>query len=187
MIGVANLRFLAGMLRRRSLGGGGASISGLNRLANAADSSWKMLPLGMLFGLSFDTASEVALLALSIAAAHGAHAPLWSVMLLPLMFTAGMALMDTGESLLMLGLYDWAIADRDRTLRLNSVITAISVCLALGIAAAKWIGLAVRPAGVTSVLPAIDSAATGLLATVLLLALGAAAWLLRRRAVQLQH
>lgn len=95
----------------------------------------------MLFGLSFDTASEIALLAISVAAAQGGAVPLWGVMLLPLLFTAGMATVDTLESLLMLRLYDWAIADRDRTLRLNTLVTGLSVCLALAVAMHGWVHL----------------------------------------------
>jgi high-affinity nickel-transport protein len=180
LIGVANLRYLATLLRRRQLGDEAvAQVPGLNRLARNADSSWKMFPLGMLFGLSFDTASEIALLALSIAAAYDTGTSLWAVMFLPMLFTAGMSLMDTLESLLMLRLYDWAIADQDRTLRLNTAVTTISVLLALGVAASEWIGLGMRSGASFGV----DSATVGLLATTLLLGLGALAWLLHRRIV----
>lgn len=140
-----------------------------------------MFPLGMLFGLSFDTASEVALLAISVAAAHDGSIPFWGVMLLPLLFTAGMALMDTAESLLMLRLYDWAIADHDRTMRLNTLITGLSVCLALAVALHEWIDLCgSRIRGLPS-LTLVDSSTMGLLVTAMFLGLGALAWLLRRR------
>lgn len=137
----------------------------------------------MLFGLSFDTASEIALLAISVAAAQGGAVPLWGVMLLPLLFTAGMATVDTLESLLMLRLYDWAIADRDRTLRLNTLVTGLSVCLALAVAMHGWVHLYGQRAPLAASLsPTVDSSTVGLLATALLLALGTLAWLRRRLA-----
>jgi high-affinity nickel-transport protein len=181
LIGLANLRFLAGLLRAPHAGGRHRHGFGLDRMLGNADHSWKMFPLGMLFGLSFDTASEVALLALSVAAAHGGGVPLWGVMLLPLLFAAGMAAMDTLESLLMLRLYDWAITDHDRTLRLNTLITAISVGLALAVALREWVGLYRQHSGAAASLSLLDSATVGQLATVLLLGLGAWAWQRRRQ------
>lgn len=139
LVGLANLRLLARLLRQRH-----AAVAHRHDADDAVrgtDRSWKMFPLGMLFGLSFDTASEIALLAISVAAAQGGAVPLWGVMLLPLLFTAGMATVDTLESLLMLRLYDWAIADRDRTLRLNTLVTGLSVCLALAVAMHGWVHL----------------------------------------------
>lgn len=178
-IGVLNLRLLARLLRRRGLADG-IAVAGLNRFAHNTDSSWKMFPLGLLFGLGFDTASEIALLALSITAAHEAQIPLWGVMLLPILFAAGMALTDTIESLAMFRLYDWAIADRDRTLRLNTAITGLSVVLALGVALYQWIGLYSdhMPA---FALPMTGSSLIGILATALLLGFGTLAWMQRRQ------
>jgi nickel/cobalt transporter (NiCoT) family protein len=181
LIGLANLRFFAARLRERSTGSRHHHDPGLNGAGRHVDHSWKMFPLGMLFGLSFDTASEVALLAISVAAAHDGSIPLWGVMLLPLLFTAGMASTDTLESLLMLRLYDWAIADHDRTLRLNTVITGLSVCLALAVALHEWIDLFVRQIHGLPSLPWVDSSVVGLLVTAILLGLGVLAWLLRRR------
>ncbi len=183
LIGLANLRLLAARLRSRHADPdrGHRHSFGLDRARHSVDHSWKMFPLGMLFGLSFDTASEVALLAISVAAAHDGSIPLWGVMLLPLLFTAGMALMDTLESLLMLRLYDWAIADHDRTMRLNTLITGLSVCLALAVALDEWIDLcSSRIRGVPS-WALVDSSTMGLLVTAMFLGLGAIAWLLRRR------
>jgi high-affinity nickel-transport protein len=180
LIGLANLRFFAARLRERRADEPHHEL-GLRRAGHKVDHSWEMFPLGMLFGLSFDTASEVALLAISVAAAHEGSIPLWGVMLLPLLFTAGMASTDTLESLLMLRLYDWAIADRDRTLRLNTVITGLSVCLALGVALHEWIDLCSRQIRGVPVLPFVDSSMMGLLVTAILLGLGVLAWLLRRR------
>jgi high-affinity nickel-transport protein len=94
------------------------------------DTSWKMYPVGFLFGLGFDTASEVAILAIAGAtAAHGV--PLLAIMLLPLLFTAGMSLADTTDGVLMLGAYGWAFVKPIRKLYYNMNITLISVLVAL--------------------------------------------------------
>jgi nickel/cobalt transporter (NiCoT) family protein len=181
LIGLANLRLFSAMLRRRRSGCGHRHDVPPAGLGRNTDRSWKMFPLGMLFGLSFDTASEVALLALSVAAAHDGSVPLWGVLLLPVLFTAGMALVDTLESLLMLRLYDWAIEDHTRSLRLNTVITGISVCLALAVAAYEWMGLYAQ--GTMPAPSAIDSSTVGVLVTALLLGLGMMAWLRRGQSV----
>jgi high-affinity nickel-transport protein len=182
LIGLANLRFFAVLLRDPYSGEGHHRHSfGVGRVARNVDQSWKMFPLGMLFGLSFDTASEVALLAISVAAAHDGSVPMWGLMLLPLLFTAGMASVDTLESLLMLRLYDWAIRDQDHTLRLNTLITGTSACLALAVALHAWIVLYSRQTHGALALPAIDSSMVGMLVTAVLLGLGALAWLWRRQ------
>jgi high-affinity nickel-transport protein len=94
--------------------------------------SWHMYIVGFLFGLGFDTASEVALL--SISAATGTSTmPLLAVLLLPLAFTSGMALIDTFDGILMLGAYGWAYIKPVRKLYYNLNITLISVIVALGI------------------------------------------------------
>jgi high-affinity nickel-transport protein len=69
--------------------------------------SWHMYPLGVLFGLGFDTASEVALLGLA-ATSGASHVPIWLILLLPMVFAAGMSLIDTTDGVLMLGAYGWA-------------------------------------------------------------------------------
>ncbi len=181
LIGLTNLRFFAARLHERHADPRHRHAFGLLRGGHRVDHSWKMFPLGMLFGLSFDTASEVALLAISVAAAHDGSIPVWGVMLLPLLFTAGMASMDTLESLLMLRLYDWAIADHDRTLRLNTLITGLSVCLALAVALHEWVHLCSRQLRGAPALSFVDSSTVGLLVTAVLFGLGALAWLLRRR------
>jgi high-affinity nickel-transport protein len=181
LIGLANLRLLAARWRVRGADEKHGHDFGLRPAGHKIDHSWKMFPLGMLFGLSFDTASEVALLAISVAAANDGSIPVWGVMLLPLLFTAGMALMDTLESLLMLRLYDWAIADHDRTLRLNTLITGLSVCLALAVALRQWIDLYSRQSRSLPSLAVVDSSTVGLLVTASLLGLGVLAWMLRRR------
>lgn len=93
--------------------------------------SWHMYPLGFLFGLGFDTASEVALLSISAAAGANKVIPIGVILLLPISFTAGMALIDSLDSILMLGAYGWAYVKPLRKLYYNLNITFISVIVAL--------------------------------------------------------
>jgi Zn ribbon nucleic-acid-binding protein len=86
--------------------------------------------VGFLFGLGFDTATQVGLLGISAAAAT-ARLPIWSILILPLLFTAGMCLVDTIDGILMLGAYGWAYVRPIRKLYYNMTITAISVLMAL--------------------------------------------------------
>ncbi|HMA35266.1 MAG TPA: HoxN/HupN/NixA family nickel/cobalt transporter [Chloroflexia bacterium] len=100
------------------------------RIVRQIDRSWKMYPLGVLFGLGFDTASEVALL--GIAASTSANGmPVIYVLLFPLLFTAGMTLLDTTDSIMMLGAYGWAFVKPVRKLYYNLNITLVSVLIAL--------------------------------------------------------
>jgi len=99
-------------------------------LVRVIDTSWKMYPLGVLFGLGFDTASEVALLGISATTA-GKGMPIIVVMLFPLLFAAGMSLVDTTDSILMLGAYGWAFVKPIRKLYYNMNITLVSVLVAL--------------------------------------------------------
>jgi high-affinity nickel-transporter, HoxN/HupN/NixA family len=98
-------------------------------LLKATNRSWKMYPIGVLFGLGFDTATEVGLL--GIAAASAGHIPIVSILVFPMLFTAGMTLMDTTDSILMLGAYGWAFVKPMRKLYYNLNITFISVVVAL--------------------------------------------------------
>jgi high-affinity nickel-transport protein len=101
---------------------------------------WHMYAVGFLFGLGFDTATEVGLLGLSVTqAAHGL--PPWRVMVLPALFTAGMALVDSADCVLMVGAYGWAFFDPLRKLWYNLVITAVSVVVAVLIGGVEAIGL----------------------------------------------
>ncbi len=109
-------------------------------MVRAIDKSWKMYPLGFLFGLGFDTASEVALLGISATAA-GAGMPIGYVLLLPLLFTAGMTLVDTTDGVLMLGAYGWAFVKPIRKLFYNITITAISVAVALVVGSIEVLGI----------------------------------------------
>ncbi len=102
--------------------------------------SWHMYPLGFLFGLGFDTATEIGLLGISAAqAANGLS--FWSILVFPALFTAGMTLVDTTDSVLMTGAYGWAFVKPVRKLYYNLTITFVSVLVALivGIFAVSWI------------------------------------------------
>jgi high-affinity nickel-transport protein len=96
--------------------------------------------LGFLFGLGFDTATEVGLLGISAAgAAQGM--PIWSILVFPALFTAGMTLIDTTDSILMLGAYGWAFVKPIRKLYYNLTITTISVVVALAVGSIEGLGL----------------------------------------------
>ncbi len=94
--------------------------------------SWHMYPLGILFGLGFDTASEVALLGLA-ATSGSSHVPVAAILVLPALFAAGMSLVDTTDGVLMLGAYGWAYVKPIRKLYYNLNITLASVLVAFGI------------------------------------------------------
>jgi nickel/cobalt transporter (NiCoT) family protein len=103
--------------------------------------SWHMFPLGFLFGLGFDTATEIALLGISGAeAAKGLS--IWSIMVFPVLFTAGMALIDTSDGVLMMGVYQWAFVKPIRKLYYNLTITAVSVVVAVLIGGIEALRLA---------------------------------------------
>jgi nickel/cobalt transporter (NiCoT) family protein len=102
--------------------------------------SWHMYPLGLLFGLGFDTATEVALLGISAAAAAKGMS-IWSIMLFPALFAAGMSLIDTTDGILMLGAYNWAFIKPIRKLYYNLTITVVSVVVAVLIGGIEALGL----------------------------------------------
>ncbi|KAG2188102.1 hypothetical protein INT44_000853 [Umbelopsis vinacea] len=94
---------------------------------------WKMYPLGLLFGLGFDTSTEIALL--SITAIQGANGmPIFHILILPFLFTAGMSLIDTLDGMLMLFAYSWSYINPVRKMYYNVVITTISVTVAFLVA-----------------------------------------------------
>jgi high-affinity nickel-transport protein len=102
--------------------------------------SWHMYPLGFLFGMGFDTASEIGLLGISAAeAAKGLS--IWSILVFPALFTAGMALVDTTDSVMMQGAYGWALAKPIRKLYYNLTITFVSVAVALLIGGVEALAL----------------------------------------------
>lgn len=116
---------LEAMLERRGL------IARFFRpLLRIVDSSWKMYPIGLLFGLGFDTATEVALLGIAAVEA-GRGLPVFAILLFPLLFTAGMSLIDTTDGIVMVGAYGWALVKPMRKLYYNLVITLVSVFVAV--------------------------------------------------------
>ncbi len=102
--------------------------------------SWHMYPLGFLFGLGFDTATEIGLLGISAAEATRGL-PIWSIMVFPALFTAGMSLIDTTDGVLMLGAYGWAFTKPIRKLYYNLIITFVSVVVAVLIGGIEALGL----------------------------------------------
>ncbi len=151
-----NLVVLRGVYRSfRSVRRGGAYVEeDLNQLLNQRGllarlfrpmfrlvaQSWHMLPLGFLFGLGFDTATEISLL--GIAATEAAKGvSLSSIMVFPALFAAGMALIDTTDGVLMLHAYDWAFVKPIRKLYYNLTITLVSVVVAFVIGGIEALGL----------------------------------------------
>ncbi|HZK90577.1 MAG TPA: HoxN/HupN/NixA family nickel/cobalt transporter [Stellaceae bacterium] len=110
------------------------------RLFRMIERSWQMYPLGVLFGLGFDTATEVGLLGISAAQASQGL-PIWSIMVFPALFTAGMTLVDTTDSILMLGAYGWAFIKPIRKLYYNLTITAASVVVAVVVGGLETLNL----------------------------------------------
>jgi high-affinity nickel-transport protein len=102
--------------------------------------SWHMYPLGVLFGLGFDTATEIGLLGVSATEASKGL-PFWSVLVFPVLFAAGMSLIDTTDNILMLGAYGWAFVKPIRKLYYNITITSISVVVALVVGGIEALGL----------------------------------------------
>ncbi len=141
---------LRGRLRRGEPAGnalpepGGALSRLLAPLIRRVGTSRGMFWLGLLFGLGFDTATEVGVLSLAaVGAAHGQAG--WAVMAFPALFTAGMALVDSADGVMMLGAYGWALSEPSRKLGYNMVITAGSVLVALLIGTAEVLDLIAVP------------------------------------------
>jgi nickel/cobalt transporter (NiCoT) family protein len=102
----------------------------LKRVGDKIDASWKMYPLGILFGLGFDTATEIGLLALAAGVATH-HVPFLAVVSLPIIFAAGMSLMDTADGAFMSQAYGWAFSNPIRKVYYNMTVTSLSVAVAL--------------------------------------------------------
>jgi high-affinity nickel-transport protein len=107
---------------------------------NMIRSSWHMYPLGFLFGLGFDTASEIGLLGISAAEASKGLS-LWSILVFPVLFAAGMSLIDSTDNVLMLGAYGWAFVKPIRKLYYNITITVVSVVIAVAVGGIEALGL----------------------------------------------
>ncbi len=145
LIGILNLVVLVDLIRvyrkmrngeydrgglEQELVAGGLMTRIFGRLFRVIEHSWQMYPIGFLFGLGFDTASEVAFLAVSAgAAAQGV--PLVAIVSLPLIFAAGMSLMDTMDGAFMSKAYAWAFASPIRKVFYNLTVTSLSVFVAL--------------------------------------------------------
>ena len=100
------------------------------RLQKVINHSWQMYPVGVLFGLGFDTASEVGLLAMTAGASAG-DLPVPAVLSLPILFAAGMSAMDTTDGVLMAKAYNWAFVNPLRKIFYNITITGLSIAVAL--------------------------------------------------------
>jgi high-affinity nickel-transport protein len=106
------------------------------RIQRLINHSWHMYPLGMLFGLGFDTASEIGLLVMTAGAAAG-NLPVAAVLSLPILFAAGMSAMDTTDGILMSKAYSWAFVNPLRRLFYNITITSLSIAVAFAIGAVE--------------------------------------------------
>jgi nickel/cobalt transporter (NiCoT) family protein len=153
IIGVANLFILRGVwaafIRVRGgevealdalLAGRGLLARLFRPIFRAVSRSWHMYPIGILFGLGFDTATEIGLLGISATqAAQGMS--FWTILVFPALFTAGMSLLDTTDSIVMTRAYGWAFVDPVRKLWYNLTITAASVAVAIFIGGVEALGL----------------------------------------------
>jgi high-affinity nickel-transport protein len=118
------------------------------RFFQMIERSWQMYPLGVLFGLGFDTATEVGLLGISATQASQGLS-IWSILVFPALFTAGMTLIDTSDSILMLGAYGWAFVKPIRKLYYNLTITAVSVIVAVVVGGLETLNLIGDQLGLT--------------------------------------
>lgn len=121
----------------------------LNGLTKSVRKPWHIYPIGVLFGLGFDTATEVGLLVLAGGAA-AFNLPFYSILVLPVLFAAGMCLMDTIDGVFMNAAYGWAFARPVRKVFYNITITAISVAVALVIGTIELISVVADQANITS-------------------------------------
>jgi high-affinity nickel-transport protein len=181
VIGVLNLLVLVDIVRivrsggdsdrleRRLLDRGFLNRFFLGRLFRLVSRSWHMYLLGILFGLGFETATEVALL--SASAGLASHdVPVLAVLSLPIVFAAGMTLMDTADGAFMSHAYSWALSNPLRKAYYNIAVTALSVTVALGVGSLQLLHVA----GVSLDLGRVGYAVVGLF--VLVWAASALAW-----------
>jgi high-affinity nickel-transport protein len=161
LIAALNVVILLGIVKMlRKVRGGGYSDADLEEqldkrglmmrflgpVARRIDAPWKMYPVGLLFGLGFDTATEVALLVLAGSAVVGGL-PFYAILSLPILFAAGMSLFDTADGCFMNFAYDWAFARPVRKIYYNLTITGLSVFVALFIGLVEVLGLIAQNAG----------------------------------------
>ena len=158
LIGILNLIILLDIIRlfRRMRAGeydrhslehelvaGGLLTRLFGRLFKMITHSWQMYLVGFLFGLGFDTASEISFLAISAGAA-AQHIPLYALISLPLIFAAGMSLMDTADGAFMSHAYSWAFSNPVRKVFYNLTVTALSVFVALFVGAVELTQLLIQ-------------------------------------------
>jgi len=164
ILGILNLVVLAGILRvfrgmRRGVYNEAELEEHLNKrgfmnrflggLTKSVRKAWHIYPVGVLFGLGFDTATEVGLLVLAGGAA-AFNLPFYSILVLPILFAGGMCLMDTVDGVFMNFAYGWAFAKPVRKVFYNITITSISVAVALIIGSIELIGVLADQADITS-------------------------------------
>jgi high-affinity nickel-transport protein len=157
LIAALNLVILFGILRifrsmrsgeydeaelERQLNSRGLMNRFYGRFCKTVTRPWQMYPIGLLFGLGFDTATEVALLFLAAGAAS-AGLPFYAILCLPILFAAGMSLLDTIDGSFMNFAYEWAFSRPVRKIYYNLTITGLSVAIALVIGTIELLGLAV--------------------------------------------
>jgi high-affinity nickel-transport protein len=163
LIAVVNLVVLVGIVRvfQRMRGGAydeaelekklderGLLNRVLGRVTRAVTKPWQMYPVGVLFGLGFDTATEVSLLVLAGGAA-ASTLPWYGILVLPILFAAGMSLLDTIDGCFMNFAYGWAFSKPVRKVYYNIAITGLSVAVALIIGGIELLGLLAQKAGLT--------------------------------------
>jgi high-affinity nickel-transport protein len=154
LIAAINGFVLVDVLRRGRTAPGGLLGRIFKPLLRLVSSSRDMYLVGVLFGLGFDTATEVGLLGIAAIEA-GRGLPIWSILIFPALFTAGMSLVDTTDGVLMLGAYGWAFVNPARKLYYNVTVTSVSILVALlvggfelwsiarGTPIAGWLGFAI--------------------------------------------
>jgi nickel/cobalt transporter (NiCoT) family protein len=130
-------------LEQRLLDRGLLSRLVLARIGDRIDASWKMAPLGALFGLGFDTATEIGLLALAAGVATH-RVPFLAILALPTLFAAGMSLLDTADGVFMSRAYGWAFSNPLRKIYYNITVTSLSVAVALVIGMIELLQVSVR-------------------------------------------
>jgi high-affinity nickel-transport protein len=123
------------------------------RFTKTVRQPWQMYPIGVLFGLGFDTATEVALLVLA-AGAGAAGLPWYAILCLPILFAAGMSLLDTIDGSFMNFAYGWAFSKPVRKVYYNITITGLSIAVALFIGTIELVGLLTQKLGITG--PVVD-------------------------------
>lgn len=121
-----------------------------HRLFGIVNEPWQIYPIGVLFGLGFDTATEVALIFLTVSAATVGGVPVWTALILPFMFTCGMVLSDTSDGFAMRYAYGWAFNHPIRKIFYNLTLTVISVLVAFFIGGIELLQVLARELGLAA-------------------------------------